>query len=172
MAKAKKKKKKPKAQPEGEEKVGNKKPPRIHQFGAEQGNRRGNGPEQGVRYFKPALKRFIKKYPRALDIAVKQLFEDAKGLTRVAEGERITPADRQRALMILRDTLDGKPVQEIDVAGAPTTLVVVAHATGGMDPELSDEIAAIVYNHEDEAVEAVDLSNPHPENEEEPDDEP
>jgi len=157
MAKA-----KPKAQPEGEKPVGNKSPPRIHQFGGKEANPQGRGPERGVRYFKPALKRYMKAHPKAMELIVKGLVEDAKGLTTVKDGERISPADKQRAATLIRDSLDGKPVQEIDIAGAPTTMVIVAHATGDLDPELSTEIAEIVHSHEEEAAEPVDLSNPHP----------
>ena len=170
--------------PESEEyKVGDQSPPRIHQFGGEEANPQGKGPEKGARYLKSALKRHVQKNPRDVDLVAAQLFNDATGRTRVEQavhvgkGETsteqvpISVADRQRAAGMLADRLDGKPVQEIDVAGAPTTMVIVAHSTGGMDPGLSEEIAAIVESHEDEATDAVDLSNPHPdpETEEEPD---
>ncbi len=156
--------------PDEPEEVGNQKPPRATRFGGERANPGGRGPKEGTRYLKSALKRAVAENPGWIDQIARMVLEDAAGKTKLAvmvgsgkdssiEEVDIAVVDRQRATAFLRDTLDGKPVLAIDVGGAISTNLIIAHATGEVDPALAEEIQALVVS--DEETGEMDLENPH-----------
>ena len=117
------------------------------------------------------MKRLAREHPELLDEAVRLQFEDAAGHTKVGrymsspEGptlvkEDIHPRDRRSALELIRDTMDGKPTQAIDVDGMPTAQVIIASATPGGDPAYPPEILEMLNRElRGETEEPIDLDD-------------
>ena len=116
----------------------------------------------GSKYLKPLLKRTVRAYHGDLEGALKKLLEDAAGKTQVEHAAtyeggvskyrlEIDPADRHRALGMIRDSLDGKPLQEVAVEAGALTNVVIVRAQLGQAPELPESVKAILASKDQEA---------------------
>lgn len=124
----------------------------------------------GSKYVTSALKKVARERPKLLERAAHKLFLDASGdsteekaiVRPPGEGEEgpqvsryrleIGADARHRALALIRDTLQGRPQQELRIEGAPATNVIVIHANVGEEPELPDSVKEILA-----AKEAGDL---------------
>lgn len=109
----------------------------------------------GSKYLKPGLKRALRRHPKKFERACDKLLEDAAGETEIEhvfnhKGEVVThvnkigPADRQRALAMFGDRLDGKPLQEIAVDPGSIANVIIARAKLGEDPEMPESVKVIL----------------------------
>ncbi len=122
----------------------------------------------GTKYVTSALKRIARERPQLLDRAAHKLFLDAAGDSTVerafmVDGEakkyhlEISPDDRHRALALIRDTLQGKPQQELRVEGAALTNVIVLRAGIDEEPDMPDSVKEILARKEkDEHIEDWD----------------
>lgn len=124
------------------------------------------GPDIGQKYLKSTLKRLAREHPEKLEQACLRLMEDMAGETEVEhvfnhQGEivthknRIGPADRQRALSLWGDRVDGKPIQELRTEGGATTNVIVVRTTVD-EPELPASVQAILQQREREEAGILD----------------
>lgn len=129
-----------------------------------------NGLIPGQRLLKRQLQRIAREKPHLLPKACLKAFEDAAGETQVERAAifqgaaqkyriEIEPIDRHRALAMIRDTVDGKPDQAIDIDGVPTTQVVILNGVAGIDVTFPADIQRLIEQETADDREPVDLDD-------------
>jgi hypothetical protein len=117
----------------------------------------------GTKHLKSALKRALARTQgsgryfggHVLDKAADRILLDAAGETQVERAVvvgrqiekyrvEIDPQDRHRAFALIRDSLDGKPLQEVVVDAGAITNVVVLRAKVGEEPEMPESVKEIL----------------------------